>query len=100
MNRRARNKKLARERIEVLMERAEEVFPRDKAKADRYAALAKKLAMRYTLRFPKRWKRRVCKKCHSFLVPGENCKTRIHKGRVINTCLDCGNIVRLPINNL
>jgi len=69
----------------------------DKAKADRYAALARKLAMRYTLPFPKHWKHRVCKKCYSFLVPGENCKTRIHKGRVINTCLDCGNIRRLPI---
>lgn len=85
------------ERIEVLMERAREVFPKDRAKANRYAALAKKLAMRYTLRFPERWKPRVCRKCHAFLVQGVNCKTRIQKGRVINTCLDCGHMVRFPI---
>lgn len=97
---RSRNRRIARERIEILMAKAQEVFPESREKANRYSALAKKIAMRYTLWFPRRWKRRVCKKCYSFLVPGVTCRTRVNKGRVIITCLECGHIVRLPINKV
>ena len=97
---RSRNKRIARERIEILLRRAQEVFPRDRAKADRYAGLARKIAKRHALRFPRRWKRRVCKKCYAFLVPGVSSRVRIYKGRVIITCLKCGHIVRLPISKV
>jgi ribonuclease P protein subunit RPR2 len=100
MTRRKRNKSIALERIDILMKKAEEISPRNKDKANRYTTLAKKIAMRNTIPFPASWKHKVCKKCYSYLIQGENCKTRIHKGRVINTCLDCGNIVRFPIYNL
>jgi ribonuclease P protein subunit RPR2 len=97
---RSRNKRIARERIEILMAKAQEAFPESREKANRYAALAKRIAMRHTLRFPRRWKRRVCKKCYSFLVPGASCRIRINKGRVIITCLECGYITRLPISKV
>jgi ribonuclease P protein subunit RPR2 len=97
---RSRNRRIARERIEILLNRSDEVFPIDRVRAHRYAELAKKIAMRYTLRFPKRWKRRVCKKCYAYLVPGVSSRVRIYKGRVIITCLRCGHIVRLPLSKV
>ncbi len=97
---RYKTRRIARERIEILLTKAQEVFPRDRAKAHRYAELAKKIARRHALRFPRRWKRRVCKKCYAFLVPGASSRVRIYKGRVIITCLRCGYVVRLPISNV
>lgn len=97
---RSRNRRIARERIEILLTKAQEVFPRDRDRADRYAELAKRIAKRHALRFPRRWKRRVCKKCYAFLVPGVSSRVRIYKGRVIITCLRCGYVVRLPISKV
>ncbi len=87
---------MAMSRMEILMQRAEAVYPKDKALADRYATLAKKLATRHNARFPPKWKRRICKKCGKFLVAGNNCRVRTHKSRVIITCLECDNVVRIP----
>lgn len=88
--------KIASERIEILMQRAEEAFAKDKKRANRYAELARKIGMRYNVRLPKKWKRRICRKCSAFLKPGSNCRVRIYKGRVIITCLECKNVVRIP----
>lgn len=87
---------MAASRIEILMQRAEAVYPEDKALADRYAALAMRLVTRHNAKFPRKWKRRVCKKCSKFLVPGNNCRVRTHKSRVTITCLECGNVLRAP----
>jgi len=89
-------RKMATSRIEILMQRAEEAYPRDKALAHRYAALARGLLTRHNAKFPKHWKRRVCKKCGNFLVVGDNCRVRTHKSRVTITCLECGDVVRVP----
>ncbi len=90
-------KKIARERIEILIKLAEEVFHKDKALARRYVELARKIAMRCAMRFPRKFRRKVCRKCNALLIPGENCRIRIYKHRIIITCLECGNIRRIPL---
>lgn len=90
-------KKIALERVEILMRRAEEVFHSDRKLASRYVQLARKIAMRCTVRMPKRWKRRFCKRCGAFLVAGANCRVRTHEGRVVITCLECGGAARIPL---
>jgi ribonuclease P protein subunit RPR2 len=92
----AATRAIARERIEILMQKAEEVFHEDRERANRYAQLARKIAMRYTLRFPRKWKRRICKGCKRFLVPGVNCRVRIYRSTVFTTCLECGRSMKLP----
>jgi|Deesub1362A_J573_1020465.scaffolds.fasta_scaffold00057_12 ribonuclease P protein subunit RPR2 len=94
--RRKTTKSIARERIEILMQRAEKIFHEDKERADRYAHLARKIAMRCTLRFPRKWKRRICKNCKSFLVPGANCRVRLYRSTVFITCLECGKSYKYP----
>ncbi len=89
-------RRIARERIEILMQLAGEVFHRDPKLARRYVELARRIAMRYNVRFPKRWKRFFCKACGSFLVPGVNMRVRCTKQRVVITCLECGKVKRIP----
>jgi ribonuclease P protein subunit RPR2 len=89
-------RKMAASRIEILMQKAEEAYPKDKAMAHRYAAIAKRLLTRHNAKFPAEWKRRVCKKCGKFLVPGDNCRVRTHKSRITITCLECEATVRIP----
>ena len=88
--------KVARERIDILMELAESTFNDDRSLAHRYAGLSKKIAMRHAMSLPDRWKRRICKKCGAFLKPGANCKVRTYQGAVNVLCLDCGTRVRIP----
>jgi ribonuclease P protein subunit RPR2 len=87
-------KKIARSRINYLLERAHNVFPEDPNLANRYVDLAIKYSQRAKVRIPKKWKSRICKNCKCFLYPGENCRVRIQsrKGKgshLVITCLNC-----------
>jgi ribonuclease P protein subunit RPR2 len=90
--------KIARERINILFEKAEKEFGRNPEFSRRWVGMAKKIATRYNIRIPKELKRRFCRKCSRFLVPGENCRVRTSPKQqaVIVNCLGCGNIMRFP----
>ncbi|MFQ5887253.1 MAG: ribonuclease P protein component 4 [Candidatus Hydrothermarchaeales archaeon] len=88
--------RIAQERIDILLQRAEDVFYSDREKAKRYVELSRKIAMRYNIRMSRKWKRRICKGCHAFLKPGENCRIRTKDAKLIITCLECGHITRIP----
>lgn len=90
--------KVAKERIKILFEKAEEGFERDPSMSHRWVKMAKKIAMRYNIRLPREMKRRVCKKCLRFLVPGTNSRVRTNAKQlaVIVTCMECGNVMRFP----
>lgn len=84
-------KRTAAERIEVLFEQAE-LRPK---LARRYVTLARKLATRYKVPIPLKWKRRFCRQCNAFLVPGKNCRVRARKDKTVITCLDCKAVKRI-----
>ncbi|WP_370574678.1 ribonuclease P protein component 4 [Methanomethylovorans sp.] len=87
-------KDLAMERIQRLFELADAEFSSNPIRSDEYVLLARKIGMRYLVRFPRELKVRFCKSCGSYLVPGGNCRIRL-KGRYITiTCLKCGNVRR------
>ncbi|USS41423.1 ribonuclease P protein component 4 [Thermococcus aggregans] len=92
-------KKIALERINILFSLAERVFPYDKELANRYVEIALAVQQKAKVRMPRKWKRRYCKKCHSFLVPGVNARVRLRQKRmphVVIQCLECGHIMRYP----
>lgn len=64
--------------------------------ADRYVDLARKLGMRHNIRIPAHYKRRFCKHCNSYLLPGVNARVRTGKSRLIIFCNNCGKFTRLP----
>ena len=86
--------RIARERIEILFQEAKAMFNEDPKLSNRYVQLARKIAMKYKVKMPSSLKRRICAKCHHYLVPGKNLRVRMQKGNSIYHCLDCKNIMR------
>jgi len=83
-------------RVRRLVALAEQASPEDPKRADRYVALARRIAMRYQVSLPKDVRRRVCRGCDGLLVPGRSARVRIANQRVSVTCLRCGTVKRYP----
>ena len=83
-------KKMALDRIRKLFLRADREFKKHPKRSNRYVELARKIAMRYNVQIPKSLKRRFCKRCYRYLVPGVNCQVRTRAGQraVIVKCLE------------
>ncbi len=89
-------KKTAHSRIRKLFEQAEFRFHSEPALSNRYVELARKIAMKTKVRIPSELKRRFCRKCHSYLVHGVNCRVRLVSNCVVYHCLICGHRMRYP----
>jgi ribonuclease P protein subunit RPR2 len=92
-----RTRKIAKERIARLFEEAQAVFPDYPAMSNRYVAIARKIAMRQRVQIVHPFRRRFCRSCSSFLVPGKTARVRIHPGHITTTCLSCGRRRRYPL---
>ena len=90
-------RRIARERIDILFQLAEkEALRGNFGRADRYVELGRKIGMRYNVRLPSAFKRRVCKACHAFMLPPKTARVRVGGSRVVTTCLKCGTVMRFP----
>jgi len=92
-----KQKEIAKERVKILFKQAEEVFSKNKSLANRYVTLARKIAMKVKLRMPIELKRKYCKHCYKFLMPGVNSRVRTRDGKVIISCLECKKFTRIPV---
>ncbi len=90
-------KHIARERIGILFDRAG--AEADPGFASRYVHLAREIAMKQRLRLEPRQKRVFCRNCGAYFTPGQNLRVRVQRGKVVYTCQECGNIIRIPIKN-
>jgi ribonuclease P protein subunit RPR2 len=90
------NVDMAEQRITRLFNLAGRAFPRRPDLADRYVDIARRISMRHRVGIPRELKKRVCKECGSFLVPGENCRVRLDGKNVLITCIKCGTVKRYP----
>jgi len=84
----------AKERIIYFFKCAEKTFNKDPSLANRYITLARKYSMKYKVKIPKELKRRFCKHCYKYLVPGKTCRIRTHKGKVVYFCKYCKKFMR------
>lgn len=84
---------IALERIKILFGRAELEFEPHPELSHRYVEIARKISMKVNVPIPREFKRRFCKRCKHYLVPGRNCRVRV-SNRVKYTCLDCGHVMR------
>ena len=89
-------KKIASQRVRILYNLALENFDEHPERAARYAELLKKIALRHNLTLPKDIKLGLCKKCGSLLIPGRTSRSRLKEGRLVQTCLNCGRVRRIP----
>jgi len=88
---------IAKKRINFLFKLAKENFKKDSKASDKYIKIARRIAMKHKIRLPSRMKKQLCKNCHAYLMPGVNCRVRIHKHRIIYYCLACKHFMRHPV---
>jgi len=93
----SKQKEIALQRIKILFQQADEAFPKDKARANRYISLARKIAMKVHAQIPQELKRRFCKHCYNYLKPGVNARIRTRPGKVVISCLECKKFMRIPL---
>jgi ribonuclease P protein subunit RPR2 len=88
----------ALERIRSLFEQAEHESREHPERSKRYMEMALRLSTRYNVRLPPGLRRRVCRSCHAYLVPGRNSTVRTSPSRkaVLVTCRECGRVHRHP----
>lgn len=90
-------KEIAQQRIVQLFTESEKMFSSHPALAHRYVALARKIAMKTKVKIPLELRRRMCKHCHKYLLPGINARVRTAGGKVIISCFECKKFMRIPI---
>ena len=90
-------KLIAESRINILLNEAEKNYSEHPERSHRYSEMAYKLKLKYNIKLSSELKRRLCKKCRKFMVPGKTCRIRIHNSRLIYTCLECNSIRRFPL---
>ncbi len=84
------------EMVNSILQKAHEAFKENKDVADGYVRKARRLAMKVKLRMPSEIKRKFCKYCNSYLVPGQNLRVRTQKGKLVYFCQVCKHHWRMP----
>ncbi len=81
----------------TLLESSVKTSREDLALATRQADLARKVMLRYNIRFDYSLKRFVCRGCKKLIVPGVNARVRLGHGKpafLRVTCMMCGHTSR------
>ncbi len=86
---------IAMDRINTLFREAGAQFKNDPMLSDRYVELARKIAMKYKLKMPSRYRRQYCNHCYSYLRPGANCRVRATGKTISYFCLNCRKFTRI-----
>ena len=92
-----KQKDIAKERIQTLFKQAGDAFSKNPSLSHRYVTLARKICMKVKLRMPRDLKRKYCKHCYKFLMPGTNARIRTREGKLIIYCLECKKYTRIPL---
>lgn len=93
-------RQIALERIHTLFELAKSNIRKEPKLAQRYAEIARKIAMKTRVRLPKEYRRLICRHCKSFIYPNVNCRVRVQQRRephMVITCLECGKQTRIML---
>jgi ribonuclease P protein subunit RPR2 len=88
------HERIAKERIAELFRQADEQFKDYPELSRRYVKLARKIAMKYRVRFTKEQKRMFCKACDAYLKQGKNSTIRLQHGKLVLRCSECGFVRR------
>jgi len=81
---------IAIERIAILFNEANENYKSRPDLANRYVSLARKISLKYKVKFNELQKMQFCKKCGHYLSSGYNSKIRASRGKLLIHCSDCG----------
>lgn len=87
---------IAKERVNLLFKEAKDNFKENPSLSKRYVEIARKIAMKAQINFPSHLRKKFCRKCGSYLVPGENLRIRTRNKKLIYYCLECKSYMRFP----
>ena len=90
-------RKIAMERMEILIENAISNAKTNPILSQRYALLARRISTRYKIRMPYHLRIVFCKKCKSFIAPGINSRIRLGRVSIKSiriSCNMCGHTYR------
>ena len=93
-------RKIALERMQILIENAISNARTDPQLAQRQASLARKLSTRHRIRMPYHLRMVFCRKCKTFMAPGVNARFRLgrtHTKSIRITCSFCCHTYRKMI---
>ena len=90
-------KKIALERVKILLREADAAFSHHPERSHRYVQQARRIAMKVRLKLPRSLKRTFCKHCLHFLRPGVNCRVRTRKKMLVVYCHHCKKFSRLGL---
>ncbi|MFZ0892818.1 MAG: hypothetical protein WB778_06715 [Thermoplasmata archaeon] len=89
---------IAQDRISDLFGLADaEVRSGGSGLADRYIVLARRIGMRYNVRMLPEYRDLYCRRCSSYWVESRTVRTRLRRGRRVQTCLQCGHQRRVHL---
>ena len=94
-------KKIAMERMQILIENAITNAKQDPKLSQRQASLARRISTRHKIRMPYHLRMVFCKKCKSFIAPGVNSRFRLGRASVKSiriSCNLCGHTYRKIIS--
>lgn len=94
-------RKIAFERMQILIDHAISNASKDPKLSQRQAFLARRISSRHNIRMPYDLRLVFCKKCKSFIAPGINSKIRLGRTSVKSiriTCNFCGHTYRKIIS--
>jgi ribonuclease P protein subunit RPR2 len=90
-------KKIAMERMEILIQSAISNARTNPQLSQRQALLARRISTRHKIRMPYSLRIVFCKKCKSFIAPGINSRIRLGKASIKSiriSCKLCGHTYR------
>lgn len=90
------SKKEAFDQIVHLFDSAEDVAGEDILFANKLVKKARRIAMKTRISIPLPLKRRFCKHCGLYFIPGKNYRVRTKDKKVVYTCLTCKHFMRFP----
>ena len=96
-------KKIAMERMHILIETAILNARTDPKLSQRQALLARRISTRHKIRMPYELRISFCKNCKSFIAPGINSKIRLGRSSIKSiriSCNFCGHTYRKIIPQL
>ncbi len=85
-------KKIAAKRMEILHGLAKESYKTDPELSMQYVKLIRRISRHYKIALDPDFKKSVCRKCNSVLIPGKSSSVRLVSGKhyVAIKCLNCG----------
>jgi len=94
-------RKLAMERMQILIQNAISNAKTDPELSQRQALLARRISTRHKIRMPYELRMAFCKKCKSFIAPGVNSRIRLGRASTKSiriSCYLCGHTYRKIIS--